>query len=118
MNTQVADTSSGPLLDQFIPKKDERYISKQSTEELKKYRYILFFLSLPFEPVFRPVHEVWANRPFLENRIEKEEYELRIKFIGIVARVLNSLAFSLLTYWILLIAVRQHKKTEYRSGSR
>jgi hypothetical protein len=75
------------------------------------YQSILIVLSLPFGPVFQPLHERWAATPFREGKIRADEYTWRANFVGTAGRVLNSIVFSMLVYGIFVFATRQRRRS-------
>jgi hypothetical protein len=109
----VSETLPGFLVNSNVPDRKGKDLTDEIIEDAKVYRDILFFLSLPFDPVLRPVHKKWAFRPYQQRKIDREEYRLRAGLIGIASKILNSLVFSLLAYWILIITVRQREKAAY-----
>lgn len=79
------------------------------------YRTISFCLSLPFDPLFQPVHRRWAAAPLRNGEIQFDEYVFRAGLLGTATRVLNSFFFSFFAYGVLYLTVRrirQNKKND------
>ena len=95
MGLQIADFISSTSINQVASEKELQNIPSSFEKNSK----ILFLLSLPFGPIFKPIYKQWAVKPALERKIQIDEYNFRAKLIGITTRVLNSIVFSLLVYW-------------------
>jgi hypothetical protein len=109
LGTQTAGIISSSLQKEELSEKEFQDIPSKLEEKSKVYRNILFFLSLPFDPILQPINQRWVVRPILDGKIQVDEYKFRASLIGTTTRVLNSIVFSLLVYWCFR-TVRQRMK--------
>ena len=117
MGAQTAGIISSTLLRDELPEKEFQIIPTEFEGKSKVYRNILFFLSLPFDPIFQPINQRWVIRPILDGKIQVEQYKFRASLIGTATRVLNSIVFSLLVYWCFRTTVQRLKQNRMNKNT-
>lgn len=90
----------------------------QFSQKTRNYKIPLFFLSLPFKPLFRPLHKHWTIKPLLQGSIQTVEFKVRATILNITTMILNSLFFTILVYWGLKAADRKRTSIRMRNGGR
>lgn len=117
LGTQTAGIISSSLQKDELLEKELQNIPSNLEEKSKVYQSILYFLSLPFDPIFQPINQRWVIRPILEGKIQTNEYKFRANLIGTTTRVLNSIVFSLLVYWCFRTVIHRIKQNRMNKNT-
>ena len=83
-------------------------------EEVRPTYYLAFALSLPFGPIFRPLHKEWITEPLLNHEIGQNKFKQRAKIIGGAELVSNGVfwGFFIVYIWKLIwkLAIKRLRK--------
>lgn len=115
--TQTTGIISSSLQKDELSERELQDIPSNLEEKSKVYRNILYFFSLPFDPIFQPINQRWVVGPFLEGKIQKDEYKFRANLIGTTTRVLNSIVFSLLVYWCFRTVIQRIRQNRMNKNT-
>lgn len=88
----------------------------QAARKSRNYEISLFVLSLPFEPVFRPLRQRWMVEPLLDGSIGVDAFKVRATILNITTMILNSIVFTILAYWGLKAAARKRNNRKMRKA--
>ena len=117
LGTQTASIITSSLQKDELSEKGLQNIPSNFEEKSKVYRNILYFFSLPFDPIFQPINQRWVVRPILEGKIQMDEYKFRANLIGTTTRVLNSIVFTLLVYWCFKTLIQRIKQNRMNKNT-
>ena len=69
-------------------------------EDIKPTYYLAFALSLPFGPIFQPLHKEWIVEPLLNHEIGQDKFKQRTRIISGIELFSNAIFFSLVFFYI------------------
>jgi hypothetical protein len=97
---QVGYTISKAINVGDITDKEIQNLKVNFEENIKPTYYLAFALSLPFGPIFQPLHKEWIVEPLLNHQIGQDKFKQRIKIISGIELFSNAIFFSLIFFYI------------------
>ena len=97
---QVGSTISRAIDLAEFPDKEIKDMKASFEEKIKPTDYLAFALSLPFGPIFRPLHKEWIAESVLNHEIGPDKFKQRTRIISGIELFSNATFFSALFFYI------------------